>query len=168
MQDNDHSGTLTVDEITQGINQIGLELSDEEAAELVQEFDADGEGSVNYEEFLAAVRPEMNEERMAVVEEAFSALDESGDGKITVDDLREKYRAANHPSVQDGSESEDDVLGRFISRLEEGLSEDGGVTKNEFIDYYSGISNSIDNDELFIEIIKILTGFKNFNFFWKE
>ena len=36
--------------------ETGMELSDEEVEELFKAFDKDGEGSVNYDEFITSIR----------------------------------------------------------------------------------------------------------------
>lgn len=51
-------------------------------------FDTDGSGSVNMTEFLIAIRPHMSESRKHIVEAAFAKLDKTGDGAITVEDLK--------------------------------------------------------------------------------
>ena len=39
-------------------------------------------------EFLIAIRPYMPESRKKIVEQAFAKLDKTGDGVITIDDLK--------------------------------------------------------------------------------
>ncbi|XP_068227437.1 crustacean calcium-binding protein 23-like [Palaemon carinicauda] len=152
--DEDKNHALSKDEFADVLIQFGLELSDEEVSEIHSGFDEDGTGCINYNEFLDKLRPEMNEPRIEIVEEAFAKLDESGDGVVTLDDVRDKYDASHHPKVLAEESTEDEVLLKFIGRFEEGVSQDGKVTKEEFLDYYSGISKSIDDDEYFITVIR--------------
>lgn len=152
--DDDGNHTLTQEELTEVLKQFGLELTEEEVGEVFSSFDEDGSGSINYNEFLDKLRPEMTEPRVAIVEEAFAKLDESGDGVVTLEDVKGKYDASQHPKVLSEEMTEDEVLLKFIGRFEEGVSEDGKLTKEEFLDYYSCISKSIDDDEYFIAVIK--------------
>lgn len=55
MDDNGNK-QLTPDEFMEGLKEMGMELSDEEATELFKKFDSDGSGSINMEEFLIHIR----------------------------------------------------------------------------------------------------------------
>jgi Ca2+-binding EF-hand superfamily protein len=77
-------------------------------------------------------------------------LDKDGSGEITVDDLIGIYNGKMHPDVKAGKKTEDDVLKEFLSTFESysdirGIK-DGIITREEFEDYYTFISASIDND----------------------
>lgn len=69
----------------------------------------------------------MSEDRTAIVLEAYSKLDESGDGVVNLEDLKGFYDASNHPKVLEGEMSEDDVLSKFLNRFEGSTKQDGQV-----------------------------------------
>ena len=48
-----------------------------------------------------------------------------------------------------GEESHEKILKRFLASFEEGALVDGGVTKEEFFNYYAGICATIDDDTFF-------------------
>lgn len=54
--DDDGSHCLNKEEFTKGMKETGLKLNDDEMGKLFDAFDKDGEGSVNYNEFLLAIR----------------------------------------------------------------------------------------------------------------
>jgi len=70
-------------------------------------------------------------------------------------DIKEKYNASKHPDVIQGKKTEQTVLCEFLETFEahhnilNGTQSDGSVTMEEFIEYYTNISSSIDNDEHF-------------------
>lgn len=144
--DDDGSKQLNKEEFFNGIKETGLELSKEDAEELFNKFDTDKSGSISLDEFLIQIRPPMSESRRAIVEQAFKKLDKTGDGIITSDDIRGVYSVNSHPRYMSGEESADRILTKFLSHFESEGSIDGKVTLEEFMNYYSGISVSIDND----------------------
>lgn len=116
----------------------------------------------------------MSQAREAVIAAAFAKLDRSGDGVVTVDDLRGVYNGRAHPKVRSGEWTEEEVLRRFLDNFD--ASEKDGqvgarapppppgrwspltarlpqVTLAEFQDYYSGVSASVDTDEEFVAMM---------------
>ena len=49
---------------------------------------------------------------------AFAKLDRSGDGVVTVDDLRGVYSGRAHPRVRSGEWTEEEVLRRFLDNFD--------------------------------------------------
>lgn len=147
--DDNHSGDLNLEEFVKGIRDTGLDINDEDAEKLFKDFDKDDSGTLKYEEFLRAVRPKMSNSRLALVEKAFEKMDKTGDGKITNDDLKGIYSVKMHPDYQNGQCTEKQLLSRFLRNFEENGVVDGVVTREEFTDYYNGVSASIDEDGYF-------------------
>ncbi|CAK1552874.1 unnamed protein product [Leptosia nina] len=144
--DDDGSKQLNKEEFINGIKEAGLELSNSDAEELFVRFDTDKSGSISLDEFLVKIRPPMSESRRAIVEQAFKKLDKTGDGIISIEDIRNVYSVNSHPRYMSGEETADQVLTKFLGNFETEGSVDGKVTLEEFMNYYSGISVSIDND----------------------
>ena len=57
--DDDGSHNLNMEEFSKGITETGLQLNEEDTKKLFNAFDKDGSGSVNYDEFLVAIRVRM-------------------------------------------------------------------------------------------------------------
>lgn len=77
-------------------------------------------------------------------------MDQTGDGVITIADLRNIYSVKEHPMFQSGQLTEDEILTRFLHTFEGGQGNyDDKVTWEEFLNYYSAISASIDCDDYF-------------------
>uniref|UniRef100_A0A0K8SAG8 EF-hand domain-containing protein n=1 Tax=Lygus hesperus TaxID=30085 RepID=A0A0K8SAG8_LYGHE len=146
--DDDGSKALNFEEFNKGVTESGLELDEEHMKQLFDRFDTDGSGTITLDEMLISIRPPMSDFRKRVIEEAFKKLDKTGDGVITIDDLRGVYSVRSHPKYLSGEESEETILKKFLSKFEDD-NPDGKVTKEEFFNYYCGISASIDADVYF-------------------
>jgi len=82
-------------------------------------FDRDGNGEVNYDEFLRSIVGRMNEKRRTIVTLAFKRFDRDGNGFIGIEDLKGRYNAGNHPDVKLGKKTEEDVLYEFLDTFEQ-------------------------------------------------
>jgi len=149
IMDDDYSKSLSFDEFRKGIREVGCRLTQEQEMELFRQFDRDGQGTINFEEFLRTIQPALNDRRKRLVSAAFAKLDNTGDGQITVKDLAKNYDVTKHPKYMSGEYSETRVLREFLKTFEAEGNVDGIVTLSEFTSYYASISASIDNDAYF-------------------
>ncbi|XP_037050940.1 calcyphosin-like protein isoform X1 [Bradysia coprophila] len=147
--DDDGNKQLSLEEFIKGLDDTGMDCSVEESTDIFNEFDADGSGSIDMTEFLIQLRPPMNQARISVIEQCFKKLDKTGDGVVTIDDLKNVYSVKHHPLYVSGEATEETILKKFLSTFEEGGDVDAKVTHEEFLNYYSGISASIDHDGYF-------------------
>ena len=60
----------------------------------------------------------MNKSRQKVVMEAYDKLDKTGDGKVTIDDLRGVYDVKNHPKYLNGEATEEELYVKFLQNFE--------------------------------------------------
>ena len=85
-------------------------------------FDIDGNGQIDYDEFLRAIVGAMNDRRRNIVTLAFKRFDKDGNGVINIEDLKGRYNAKNHPDVKMGKKTEEDVLYEFLDTFEQHYS----------------------------------------------
>lgn len=85
---------------------------------------------------------------------AFKKIDKDGNGYLDVQDVFSAYDASKHPDVIAGKRSSGEVLREFLDTFDVGGEKDGKVTVQEFENYYSNISASIDDDDYFELMIR--------------
>ncbi|KAK9292580.1 hypothetical protein L1049_020554 [Liquidambar formosana] len=88
MIDTDNSGTITFDELKEGLKRVGSELMESEIKDLMDAADIDNSGTIDYGEFLAATVHLNKLEREENLVSAFSFFDKDGSGYITIDELQ--------------------------------------------------------------------------------
>jgi len=154
LMDDNRDRKLDLEELKLGLQEFGANMDATQVSELFKEVDKDGSGTISVEEFLKAVRPPLSQERLDVIDSAFAKMDKSGDGSVTLEDLKGVYSGKEHPDVVSGKKSEDEVLLEFLQSFDTPNKGDGMVTKQEFIDYYAGVSASIDLDEYFVTMMQ--------------
>ena len=85
---------------------------------------------------------------------AYKKLDIDNDGIVDPSEIMSLYNANAHPDVLAGKKTPQEVLREFLETFEVGGEVDGKVTFDEFCNYYSNVSMSIDNDEYFELMIR--------------
>eukprot|EP00756_Hemistasia_phaeocysticola_P014451 Hpha_TRINITY_DN15338_c0_g4::TRINITY_DN15338_c0_g4_i1::g.89023::m.89023 len=149
IMDDNHSLSLSAEELAAGLEDYGVVLSKTEQKQLVSVFDRNGDGFVDINEFLVKLRGNLKGRRLEVTRQAFAKFDRDGSGKINVEDMRGVYDVSKHPKVISGELSEDEALELFLKTFDSQTNPDGVVTLSEFESYYAGLSASIDSDDYF-------------------
>lgn len=80
---------------------------------------------------------------------AFQRMDRTGNGVVTIEDLQGVYRVNKHPRYLSGEMTEAQIFREFLDSFDASSHKDGQVTFEEFLDYYAGVSASIDTDIYF-------------------
>uniref|UniRef100_A0A914X615 EF-hand domain-containing protein n=1 Tax=Plectus sambesii TaxID=2011161 RepID=A0A914X615_9BILA len=147
--DDDGSRKLESSEFMKGMHDFGVVLDKDELNQIFAMLDRDKSGFIDFDEFLIAIRPAMSQGRQNIVMQAFRKLDKSGDGVVKVEDMENVYRVDKHPKYISGEKSKEDLFKDFLKTFEMSEHPDGIVTRDEFLNYYAGLSASIDSDIYF-------------------
>ncbi|KAK8916427.1 putative calcium-binding protein CML19 [Platanthera zijinensis] len=90
--DEDGDGKISAAELRNCLRAVGEELSPEEAEEVVESSDSDGDGMLEYHDFARLAVADEAEERGRTLRLAFEAYELEGKGCITAASLRQALR----------------------------------------------------------------------------
>ena len=82
-------------------------------------------------------------------------MDTDGNGVLNYLDIQGRYDGSRHPDVLEGKKTEQEVLNEWLETFEQhhatanGGQPDHTVTKEEWNEYYTNVSSSIDDDAYF-------------------
>jgi hypothetical protein len=136
------------------IQLMNLDLSDPEVRMLFDYFDVDSRGSLDCDHFIDTVRSSLCNSRLNIVKQAFAKLDTDGKGCIDASDVASIYDASTNPDVISGRITVDNSLTEFLETFDVGGEIEFKVTLAEFINYYTNIGATVDNDEYFKLIVR--------------
>mmetsp|Transcript_100025 Transcript_100025/g.283144 ORF Transcript_100025/g.283144 Transcript_100025/m.283144 type:complete len:496 (-) Transcript_100025:248-1735(-) len=90
--DLDGNGLLSPRELQEGLRRSGLSISEQELLEILEGMDVNGNGAIEYTEFLAAAVDTSKCRGEGMCQYAFDVFDWDGDGQISLQDLRNVVR----------------------------------------------------------------------------
>ena len=90
-----------------------------------------------------------------MVQKAFASLDRDGSGNLNRSDIQGIYDVSMNPEFLEGKKTRDELLDEFLQNFEgKRGNQDGNVTWEEFVDYYSDLSMSTPSDEYFVRMME--------------
>ncbi|GFQ05402.1 calcium-dependent protein kinase 17 [Phtheirospermum japonicum] len=115
--DTDNSGTITLEELKQGLSKQGTKLSEYEVQQLMEAADADGNGTIDYEEFITATMHMNRMDREEHLYTAFQYFDKDNSGYITIEELEQALREFGMEDGKDIKEIINEVDGDNDGRI---------------------------------------------------
>ncbi|XP_042520551.1 calcium-dependent protein kinase 2-like [Macadamia integrifolia] len=120
--DTDKSGTITYEELKTGLARLGSKLSEAEVQQLMEAADVDGDGSIDYIEFITATMHRHKLERDEHLYKAFQYFDKDSSGFITRDELE--------TAMKDYGMGDEDSIREIIQEVD--TDNDGRINYEEF------------------------------------
>lgn len=120
--DTDKSGTITYEELKTGLSRLGSKLSEAEVKQLMDAADVDGNGSIDYIEFITATMHRHRLERDEHLYNAFQYFDTDKSGFITRDELE--------TAMKEHGMGEEATIREIISEVD--TDNDGRINYEEF------------------------------------
>merc|ERR1712048_450892 len=122
--DTDSSGAVSVQELVEAMQSLGLEQKNEAVFNMIKEIDTDGSGELEFAEFLEMMTARLtNKTPRADIERVFKLFDNDRTGEISLDNLK---RVANDL----GEEVSNEELQEMVQRND--VDKDGAWTLDDF------------------------------------
>ncbi|KAI3804418.1 hypothetical protein L1987_25941 [Smallanthus sonchifolius] len=121
--DTDNSGTITVEELKEGLSKQGTKLSENEVKQLMEAADADGNGTIDYDEFITATMHMNRTNREEHLYTAFQYFDKDNSGYITIEEMEQAIREYG---MNDGRD-----IKEIVSEID--ADNDGRINYDEFV-----------------------------------
>eukprot|EP00946_MAST-07B_sp_MAST-7B-sp1_P001712 g1712.t1 len=149
--DKDKSKTLDRTECARGLQMLTraykLQLDKVKCDRLFSLFDYNGDGRIDYEEFIKGLRGSMNMRRKDLIKMAFDSFEKDQWNRVTLKVIAKHYDVSMHPGVLQGKMTPTEALYEFMKKWDK--DGDHTVTEDEFVEYYEWVSATIDNDDYF-------------------
>ncbi|CAA0828612.1 Calcium-dependent protein kinase 33 [Striga hermonthica] len=120
--DTDKNGTITYEELKVGLANLGSKLTEAEARQLMDAADVDGNGTIDYIEFITATMHRHRLEREENLYKAFHYFDKDSSGFITRDELE--------TAMQEHGMGDPSTIREIISEVD--TDHDGRINYEEF------------------------------------
>nr|AAV73912.1 calmodulin-like protein [Pinctada fucata] len=123
--DKDGSGSISAEELGTVMRSLGQNPNEQELQDLVEEIDTDGNGEVDFNEFLAMMAKKMKDtDSEEEIREAFRVFDRDDKGFITASELK-------HIMTTLGEKMDDEEAEEMVAAAD--IDGDGEINYEEFV-----------------------------------
>merc|ERR1711998_187628 len=123
--DTDASGSIDIKELKVAMRALGFEVRSDEVKKMVEDLDRDGDGTVDFDEFLAMMSGKMGgKDAREQLLEGFAMYDEDETGRISLGNLQRVAAELGEPM------GEEELLELIAEAEKDG---DGEINEDEFL-----------------------------------
>ena len=149
---------ISLNDFKDVIHNAKVIMSDDEIADLFNDFSDKKTNLMNYDVFLQNLKGSLNPRRQNILKEAFKKIDVDKCGVVDLSDIKEFFNSKNCPLVRAAMMSEETFFNGFMETFQthHNMFRNAKIKKvnyAEFENYYKYVSITIDDDYLFEETI---------------
>jgi hypothetical protein len=144
-----NTNCIPSDQFKKVLQDFGLNLTQVELDALCKYFDKNGDKQIYFNEFLFSLRNSLSIQRKFLIEKAFNSMSSNG-SCVTLESIARQYNSRNHPKVIKGAITADQALQEFMKPFE-GFEYDTKISRDQWLEYFTGISASYVKNEQFYE-----------------
>lgn len=152
--DTDGNESLCLNEFTRGCQDFGVNMNQEDLRLLFNAFDRNGDGVLQYDEFLTAIRGPLKGTRQVQVATAFQKMNRMLEEFVSLDIFMEEFDCSAYPEVRSGERSKREVSNEFVTWFSNAHRFNGYINLADFEGYYANISPTIKSDEAFAQLLR--------------
>jgi len=154
--DNNGNHLLSLKEFEKALAAFGFFPKVVDLQALLKYYDRNGDGNIDFEEFVAAIREPLNERRRKLVDKAWRKLDPDNLGWTNVRILYENFNGSKDKQVIEKKKTSDEVFSDLLSNFDKVNKADPNskITYEEFVSYYTDLGVAIPSDNYFSELLQ--------------
>jgi len=123
--DKDNDGTISSKELGTVMRSMGGNPTEQELQDMINDVDADGNGSIDFNEFLTMMSHKVPDQKEnEEIREAFNLFDKDGNGQITTQELKQVMATL-------GEKMTDEEIEEMVREAD--IDGDGSVNFDEFM-----------------------------------
>ena len=157
-QNNSVLQIISLENFINAFNETGIDVDNEFLKNLYYRLDNQRKGYITINEFISLFNNNtLSEDRKVLIVDEFAKMDLGRNGSVDIQLVKDTFNAKGHPDVINGRRSELEIQNEFIFTFDIFLRYKGlysKITYQEFLEYYSYISASINDDIYFYDIME--------------
>ena len=154
----DQNQKISLDNFVNAMKNMGLNIPQNDLINFFNLLDFSGTGTISLDDIINTIVDPLNEHRKLYVVNKFAKMDVEKQGEVKVSLLKERFNPKGHPDFISGKISDEEIFKQFCFTLDIYCSI-RNITDNinykQFLDYYSGISSSILDENYFEAILNV-------------
>lgn len=145
--DRNTDGSLSREELRDGLAAKGVNLSGSELTYLVRAFDKNRDGRVSVEEFTSELINSIPKRRLQLIDDVYQVMIAQCGDPLPAADVLRRMDLSRHPSVLNGAAKLEDIDQEFRSGFDG--NQDGSIDQDEWKAFWAGVSFTMPDDDVF-------------------